>query len=305
MIVEHIIDPFSLVELAKSPRNCKDFEREFTKPSPRVIGDFPKFKRLRRLSYDAQAHGVPDLEKKRLEALLDFVNESSKVNRETSYDGALSLENNILQVEKYCFEGIFFMSNDRLDQSLMCNKIYPINFEQGIQSLPTQILTPKTAPLMCEKLGELLRLSQHIVLVDPYITGSSNIWQTVIAFIEHAVTSSPVESKTFSLRFSSDRNKNAPSCDSLKNKLLETNAGLAAKYNQIEFLDIKENGQEGIHNRYLITELGAITLPYGFNETNENESDDAMLLGVELYEKRYSQFFEGEAFDEIDKAVIE
>lgn len=84
----------------------------------------------------------------------------------------------------------------------------------------------------------------------------------------------------------------ARSCDFLANKIKTEEVELIEQFAQITFMDIRENGNEAIHNRYIISELAAVGLPYGLQETNEHESDDFSLLSDENYQLRYSQYVE-------------
>ena len=84
---------------------------------------------------------------------------------------------------------------------------------------------------------------------------------------------------------------------------MQNNQVLFNKLDSICFKDIKEkNRGEALHNRYVITELSAISLGIGLDETNENEKDDVNLLAEESYQLRYSQYVELLAFDLIDQA---
>ena len=42
MIYEHLIEPSLLAKLAQNRRNCKDFVRQFSEPSPKSDQQFPK-----------------------------------------------------------------------------------------------------------------------------------------------------------------------------------------------------------------------------------------------------------------------
>ncbi|GAB3518572.1 hypothetical protein [Photobacterium alginatilyticum] len=304
MLVEHIIEPSALVELAKSARNCREFEREFSKPSPRVIGEYPKLKKFRRLALQSQSVDASEIEKARLEELLRFLSEKQRVERNSKFDGAITFIENLKKVEQDFFSGFHLLHNNVKECEFQANVLCVDQFEQGIEPLPNQIAMPKVTEIMCETLGELLRLSKHITVVDPYICMLPGVWKTLIAFIEHAVTDTPVSEKSFSIMFNSEH-KNGRSCEHLKKALLDEKPELAEQYLKIDFYDIRENGNEAIHNRYLITELGAVSLPYGLQETNADECDDVTLLNEELYAKRFSQYTEFGGVIVADHAAVE
>lgn len=295
MIVEHFIDPLFLIEVAKSRRDCIDFYREFTKPSPRVVGAFPKLKRLRKLALSGQSDDVPDLEKLRLLELLKIISDTGIVKRNLEFDDTMLFQSNLQQAENYFFKGFHLLYEINEDIGLQSKRITYADFSGGLDPLVSQRLASRTAEGISTALGELLRLSQHITLVDPYFSTQPGVWKTFLKCLEKAATDSPVQQKIFSVLFDGSK-KNACSCRYLTEVLKKEKLEFLHQYDLISFKDIREIGKEAIHNRYVITELAAVSIGYGFHETNEHESDDVTLLSRDVYEKRYGQYVELQDF---------
>ncbi len=58
---------------------------------------------------------------------------------------------------------------------------------------------------------------------------------------------------------------------------------------------------EKLHNRYVLTDLGGVSLGVGLDEGEEGETDDVLLLPRAQYERRWEQFVSGPiAFDSVD-----
>lgn len=296
MLVEHIIDPTFLVELVKSPRNCKDFRREFTKPSPRVIGKFPKFKNFRRLAFRAQPAEVSELEQHRLTEMINLIGEINGVQRDADFNGDLPFTQNLATIDNEVVAHKCLLKSEAEGEHLNADVISIDSFDAGIESIPHQRIVPKISEYISDVLASLLRLSTHITIVDPYLSTQPGVWKTFLLLLEKSVQNSPVSNKTIDVLFDGSKN-NARSCEYLLQALKNENLFFIDDFAQITFKDIRENGSEAIHNRYIITDLAAVSIPHGLVETNENETDDFSLLNEELFLQRHQQYVELQAVD--------
>jgi hypothetical protein len=294
MLCEHIIEPQFLIELAKSRRNCKDFQREFTKPSPRVVGFFPKLKKFRKLVLKNQDLNVGELEKIRLIELLDIV-KGSGFDHEEEFNGSLPFMENLssLDVEPVKHTCLLESVND--NKILKAKTITINDFEHGVNPLVSQILVPKTVDEMSTALCDFFRLSSEITIVDPYFSSQPGTWKTFLALIEKSVTNSPITSKSITVLFDGNK-KSARSCQYLMDKFKQENLPFIDKNLQLIFKDISENWEEAIHNRYVISELACCILPYGIQETNDSERDEFTLCNQNIYNIRYKQYVELHGF---------
>ena len=63
----------------------------------------------------------------------------------------------------------------------------------------------------------------------------------------------------------------------------------------------QRDGGERIHNRYVLTDLGGVSLGVGIDEGKEGETDDLLLLPQATYALRWAQYVENNgAFKAID-----
>ena len=59
----------------------------------------------------------------------------------------------------------------------------------------------------------------------------------------------------------------------------------------------EREGGEKLHNRYILTNLGAVSFSTGLDEGDDGQTDDVRILTREEYIKRWSQYYEAPVFD--------
>jgi hypothetical protein len=305
MIVEHLLEPKLLIEIAKKPRNCKDFLREFTKPSPRVLVNFPKFKKLNKLTKRLSENGLSDMHLTRLDELLNSLKEKEKIAFPMNFDELKPVQQNFKDAESVNFKGFHLLLNKENPFDL-ARPIIDINdIEASIESLESQLNVPKMAKDIADALSSLVANSKQITIVESYLDYRPGMWQTFLAILERCAASPLSSQKSITLLFSSQVNrKNAKSCKYLAEKLQQERGDLATAFNSITFNDIEENGTEAMHNRFVLTELAGVFYGYGLEQTNERESDDFQLMNENIYEKRFKQYVELQDFSIVESFSI-
>ena len=187
--------------------------------------------------------------------------------------------------------------------------------------LPTIDVASKTADALADHLAPLLRLASHIVLVDPYFDPADPAYREVLkALLTKSLSSRAPgrswpslmimsgidhrqkgrESRTESpeqqwLRASKNR------CELAREHL----AKFVPKGMEITFQCIASfaDGDE-VHNRYLLTDIGGASLPYGTHPAGERVFDDITPLFEGQYRKRWKQFGKGEGLNLIGDSVV-
>ncbi|WP_095499749.1 hypothetical protein [Paraferrimonas haliotis] len=301
MIYEHIIAPAVLAEIAKNRRNCNDFTKQFTLPSPRVISDFPKFKTFRRMVYRALPSDESEITKTRLDELLGFIMEAHRVERCGSFSGERSWSENALSTSENCF--VDFALVEQAELNAFSGEVINLrDIEDGLDDLSGQVIVEKEIDKMVKALGNLLRLSRDITIVEPYFSTRPNVWDLVIAMVAKATNESPNNQTSIRILYSSEK-ANLPSAAHLLQKFENEHRALYEDLTKLEFIALESKpNNEQIHNRYLITDLAACTLGFGFDARGQGTTDEVMLLGKEQYETRYAQYVSMEAFNPADIA---
>ncbi|MBL3554759.1 MULTISPECIES: hypothetical protein [Marinobacter] len=290
MLVEHLIEPEFLLKVSETRRDYKDLLREFSMPSPRVAGNFPKMKNFRKQVLSKQSADASEHAQMRLEELLRLLSER-RVERSLVFDGSITFHENLKNAEQNFFCGIHFLKDRKppipLDSQVVCIE----DFEQGLEPSVTQISVRRTAEELSQSLKEFVRLSSSITLIDPYFGTQAGMWKTFILLLTASLDSSPAPGKTFDVLFDGSK-KTARSCKYLADRLTEEQPDLVKQFSRITFKDIRETGKSAIHNRYLMSELGGVSIGHGFEESNDQEHDELTLLAEEVYQQRSSQFVE-------------
>lgn len=296
MLVEHLVEPEFLTEAVSSKRNYEDFLREFSRQSPRVVGKLQKFSKFRTKAILAQGEGASEDQQGMLIELLNFIEETCLVERTTGIDGGISFFENCVNAHQQ-FSSHVFCLNERVEQAVEgIDFIYSADLNDGIRSLPNQKLVQKSLDEMVQATTDFLRLSSQITFVDPYYSNRQGMLNPMVKFIELCGFNSPVESKEVTILLK-DRD-DGPSIQYLIDAITSHNdfdsTGIASL--TVTSLIEKDNG-EALHNRYIISELGALHWGIGLDERNSEVNDDVVMLNEEIFNKRSEQYCELRAFD--------
>ena len=296
MLVEHLVEPEFLTEVVSSKRNYEDFLREFSRQSPRVVGKLQKFNKFRRKTLLAQGEEANEDQQGMLIELLNFIEETCLVDRNSGIDGGISFFENCVQAHQQ-FPSHVFCLNARAEQAIQgIDFIYSADLNDGIRSLPNQRLVQKSLNEMVQATTDFLRLSSRITFVDPYFSDRATMLNPMVKFIELCGANSPVESTEITILLK-DR-AGAPLIQFLMNAITTHNdfnsTGIASL--TVTSLIEKDNG-EALHNRYIISELGALFWGIGLDERHSEVNDDVVMLNEEIFSKRSKQYCELEAFD--------
>jgi hypothetical protein len=187
--------------------------------------------------------------------------------------------------------------------------------------LPTIDVVSKTPDALADHLTPLLRLARHIVLVDPYFDPDDPAYRGVVkALLVKAITSRAPGRSWPSLTINSGidhRQKGRESrTESTEQQWLRASknrcelatehlARFVPKGMEITFQCIAPfaDGDE-VHNRYLLTDIGGASLPYGTHPAGELVFDDVTPLFEGQYRKRWKQFGKGEGLNIIGDSVV-
>ncbi len=296
MLVEHLVEPEFLTEVVTSRRNFNDFLREFSRQSPRVVGKLQKFSKFRRKTLQVQGEEVNEDQQTMLIELLQFIEENCLVNRNSGIDGNLSFLENCINAHQQSPSHVFCLNEPAGQAVRGIDFIYSADLNDGILSLPNQRLVQKSLNEMIQATTDFLRLSSRITFVDPYFSDRATMLNPMVKFIELCGANSPVESTKITILLK-DR-AGAPLIQFLMNAITRHNdfnsTGIASL--TVTSLIEKDNG-EALHNRYIISELGALHWGIGLDERNSEVNDDVVMLNDEIFNKRSEQYCELKAFD--------
>jgi hypothetical protein len=303
MLVEHLIEPDFLTGVVASRRNYNDFLREFSRQSPRVVGQLQKFTKFRRKTLTTQSEQANEDQKGMLIELLNFIEETCLVERCSGIDGNLSFFENCVNAHQQ-FPSHVFCLNEHMEQRVEgVDILFSSDLNNGISSLSNQKLVQKDLEKMAEVTADFLRLSSNITFVDPYFSNRPGMLNPMVKFLELCTTNSPVENKNIAILVKERAFQ--PSAKFILDAIINHQAFTANGINSLKVISLGENPKgEALHNRYIISELGALLWGIGLDERHSEVNDDVVMLNEELFNKRYGQYCELEAFDVADLATI-
>ena len=150
---------------------------------------------------------------------------------------------------------------------------------------PRGVVAQRTPEAFAEVLGPLLRNSGRIHIVDPYWNSNNARHQGMFLACAHrAATVQRREAVQFTIHCNDD--KGAGFLIEAMDEWVTPNLPDAAEVRLWQW------PHDAMHNRYVLTELGGVTLGEGLGAGER--SDDLNLMGKKQYMDRWGQFVHGE-----------
>lgn len=186
--------------------------------------------------------------------------------------------------------------------------------------LPTIKVTRKTADSLAQQLASFLRLANKIILVDPYFDADDDKYCEVLAaLLEKTVTSRANDRASPEVILISgvdhrQKGRESKSMSPEEQHLRESRLRCRVAMEKLgKFIPLGMNvtfkcvaafrdGDE-VHNRYLLTDIGGATIPYGTHPTSEHIFDDITPLYEGQYRVRWRQYEKSENLNVIGDAV--
>ena len=140
-----------------------------------------------------------------------------------------------------------------------------------------------------------------------------SMWRVISQLISHSASDSPLDNKNIKIIYAPRKrisNQNVrkgsseASCSYLAS-LYTDEFNKLDKLASVTFIEAESMNSDVIHNRYLLTDIVGIELPYGFeSKRNSKITDDLKILESSIYEKRFRQYDQLTDFRINDKAQL-
>jgi len=185
--------------------------------------------------------------------------------------------------------------------------------------LPTIDVTSKTAQALAGQLSPLLRLASQIILIDPYFKADSSEYRGVLtALLQTALSTRAAGRSLPSVVLISgvgDREREASGQTRAEQFLREAKHRCAMALERLGAAVPRELSVtfqcaaafadgDALHNRYLLTDVGGASLPYGTHPTGERVYDDITPLFEGQYKARWKQYSKAEGLNIIGDPVV-
>lgn len=185
--------------------------------------------------------------------------------------------------------------------------------------LPTIDVTRKTAEALAIQLAPLLRLASRIILIDPYFKADSPEYREVLkALLQTALRTRAAGRSVPSVvlisgvadrdREASGRSRGEQLLGEARHRcgMAQDRLGAAVPKGMSVTFQCAAAFSDGdeLHNRYLLTDVGGASLPYGTHPTGERVYDDITPLFEGQYRVRWKQYSKAEGLNIIGDPVV-
>lgn len=299
MIKEFALDPTLLLHWAKSTRDYHEFFREYGRGTPRLISSFPKKKFSKLRSYLIEKSDCLENESAKLryiemvQALADgLVCRSCEASVTNDWYDLVQIENQLNP-----FDAILSSHKINLDSAVSLDDMY----DSVLWNLPFQLNIKRTQEEFLNHLDSFVKTTkEYLVFVDAfcYQSRAIDIIAKLINKLEQRKSKEVIPKVLIFYR----ENQNSKNVHYVKENIL-------AKIKPELEIDLivselqPSAGQDAFHNRYILNDCGGILLPYGFDLSDEDcETDEAIILSKENYNKRWGQFVDNLSFNLVNQA---
>lgn len=265
--------------------------------SPRVLLELPAFSKWKKKVYDAALElALSQEDMKRIEELFRLFGEHKHRRADAVYDGVLSwLENAEREYARQLFAGILATHNPRNHTAVLVgDQIGAENPRFGCQGGAAASRTPESLALT---LSAMLINCRELHLIDPHFGPENARHRKVLEALMNVLGVSGVALEHIRVHCAEK---------SQLGFFEQEAARMAARLPSgisIEFVRWRQKpGGDRLHNRYVLTDVGGVSLGVGLDAGDAGETDDVLLLPRASYTLRWAQYVEESgAFECVDR----
>ncbi len=327
MIYEYALEPSLVVDwaLAGIGRCVGQFGLDYR----RLVSDFPKDWKgrvygefLARFDYD---YGHPEVANTQplLDAYLQLLTDCMVPRQTEISSDAAWIQEALREHSARPFHAIFATNQPASPHPDVITEKNVDDIRDPRWWLPTLKTTRKTAVEIGAALRPILQAAKSIYVVDPYFDAEAKRFQDTFAEIvrqattlPRAITSYPqITLVTGVDREFKEREKPTNAAEEQVRKAQEANVAshmhnMAVRYLSqyapaqvtVEFVVLRKVIRgDPLHNRFVLTDVGAVILPYGVDdydrEANHSAKDDLIPMPRGMYKERWAQYADGVGSD--------
>jgi hypothetical protein len=309
MLHEYAVEP-ELVGSWCDRTSGRYFFDKFGLGSPRIMSRYPR-KRWKKLVWEAwkKRSSYDDSARKRMEELIQRLSEVVVMRRDAIWRPDRTwLDNAVEEHERIPFHAIVARSNPSAHPKVLVADT--LDERPALWNKPHGMLVSRTADGISDSVRDMLRAACKIVFVDPYFSPSPDRgYVEVLAACLRSCLKQRIPDTPPRIRiFTSNGSERDRGCEPRFFES-ECRGRLPARLpsgQRVTISCLKERFKgERLHNRYILTELGGVSLGAGLDERSGAATDDIFVLTRELYEKRWQQYVrEPRAFDQPGTEIV-
>lgn len=265
--------------------------------TPRVFLEFPKFSKWKKRVYDAaQGLELSDEDMKRIMELFRLFGEHKHRRTDSIYDGVRSwLENAEEEHVRRPFAGILATENPRTHQAILVADQLEAGEARWARSGGES--PPRTPEGLALALSAMLTNCRQLHLVDPHFGPKNARHRKVIEALMKVVANAGVKLDVISIHCTDKASLSSFEAEA-KKMASRLPVGLS-----IDFVRWRSRtGNDRLHNRYVLTDVGGVSLGVGLDAGEEGATDDLLLLPRAQYALRWAQYVdENGTFECVDR----
>jgi hypothetical protein len=268
--------------------------------TPRVFLELQKFTKWKRAVYDtATALALSQEEMKRIELLFRLFEEHKHRRVDALFDGLVTwLENAEREFDRRPFSAILAQQNPRRHTAVLLGS----QLDSTIPRWACEVgASPSRAPeALAITLVGMLTNCRQLHIVDPHFGPENQRHRTVLEALINVLDANGIALERICVHCSDGEDK--PLLGHFEHEARKMAARLPTGI-AIEFVRWRQkHGGEKLHNRYVLTDVGGVSLGVGLDEGREGETDDVLLLPRAQYLHRWAQYVEESgAFECVDR----
>lgn len=300
MIHEYAIEPSVLTAWAADKRDYAEFLREYGLGTPRIVSSFPKKKANKLRSYFL-TKTPDDGQSQQGMRYVEMVNKLVEgialrdVEPFGGNDWCLHAKN---ENERIPFNVILSSEPIQTQRNITPDTMYD---PDSLWNHKDQLNIQRTNEGIRSAVSNLLRLAtEQVVVIDPYGWTDRAIRQ--MQYLINRISESRINNKFPSFSLFYKENDSGLNADVVQQRILaRVNAEVGVELNVWELEEVA--GSDVFHNRVVLTEHGGVCFGHGLGVSGEQgHTDDAFLIGIEIYQKKWKQFIEENCFHLVSKA---
>ena len=304
MIHEYAVEPEVAAAWSANRKDQRHFLGEFGVGTPRIVSKCPR--RWTKLVWAArsQLQHTGDVDKKRAEVFIDRLSQTMVKRRASSgwSDRRSWLENVVEEHRRTPFRAILAQHGTKDDSTILGAD--GLDDDAPLWATPRGVSVPRTAGDIADAVRDMLRAATDVVFIDPHFKPQLPRYVNVIAACLRACREQRIPAGDPRIRILSSA-KDSSTPEYFAEQCRARLPGQLPLGQQVVIRRLRErSGQEKLHNRYILTELGGVSLGVGLDEGQDGATDDLVLLDRGVYYERWKQYAsDPPAFDLLEEAV--
>ncbi len=286
MIYEFAIDPAEVATWSSREKYGYVYNA-FGIGTPRIVARLPKH--WRRMVWDAFKGGTID-EQARIEELLKAMGEKMIRRPIEVGDWDSDWLSAILEEDKLTnFQAIISSSKDRVLDNLI--GFEDMNNLNKLWDIDVRVNFDRSASEFARCFRPMLRLAEEIRFVDAHLKPHDLRHQAVsrALFKEIVANRSP---DTVRVQFICQDSDQKPDWDTFSLRLNSWPDRVIPEGLAVEFIRLQENGRARFHDRFILTDIGGISLPDGLDEEDNPtpQGGRATVMRRDEYETEWQRY---------------